>query len=210
MCQYVSAKADLGSDFTFNHLHKVYGIILMEQSPGEFHKAAGHYIHKRKPVFDTGIYRDNPGLHEDIFLCLDSFHSNVHNITKSSSELEAWLTFLSATDPVVIGVLIEAFPCFAPIYQEIMEFAKEPKELIGMLSKELYIMDKNMERLMVSQLQDEVSAEKARADAAEVKASEAVTKMEIFKLKCQNNPPEEIADKLSLSVKYVNSVLNEP
>ena len=91
-----------------------------------------------------------------------------------------------------------------------MEFAKDPKELIGMLSKELYIMDKNMERLMVSQLQDEVSAEKARADAAEVKASEAVTKMEIFKLKCQNNPPEEIADKLSLSVKYVNSVLNEP
>ena len=79
-----------------------------------------------------------------------------------------------------------------------------------MLSKELYIMDKNMERLMVSQLQDEVSAEKARADAAEVKASEAVTKMEIFKLKCQNKTLEEIADKLSLSVEYVNSVLNEP
>ena len=165
-----------------NHLHKVYGIILMEQSPGEFHKAAGHYIHKRKPVFDTGIYRDNPGLHEDIFLCLDSFHSNVHNITKDCSELEAWLTFLSATDPVVIG----------------------------MLSKELYIMDKNMERLMVSQLQEEVTAEKARADAAEVKASEAVTKMEIFKLKCQSKTPTEIADKLGLSVEYVDSVLNEP
>ena len=90
-----------------------------------------------------------------------------------------------------------------------MEFAKDPKELIGMLSKELYIMDKNMERLMVSQLQDEVSAEKARADAAEVKASEAVTKMEIFKLKCQSKTPEEIADKLGLSVEYVTSVLNE-
>ena len=231
MRQYVSAKAELGSDFTFNHLHKVYGIILMEQSPGEFHKAAGHYIHKRKPVFDTGIYKDNPGLHEDIFLCLDSFHSNVHNVTKSSSELEAWLTFLSATDPLVIGALIEAFPCFAPIYQEIMEFAKDPKELIGMLSKELYIMDKNMERLMVSQLQEEVTAEKARADAAvaerdkivaerdtavtkakvaEAKANEAVTKLAVFKLKCQNKNPEEIAGELGLSVEYVNSVLNEP
>ena len=231
MRQYVSAKAELGSDFTFHDLHKVYGIILMEQSPGEFHKAAGHYIHKRKPVFDTGIYKDNPGLHEDIFLCLDSFHSNVHNVTKDCSELEAWLTFLSATDPVVIGGLIEAFPCFAPIYQEIIEFAKDPKELIGMLSKELYIMDKNMERLMVSQLQEEVTAEKARADkaeekanaavaerdeavakaeSAEDKASEAVTKMEIFKLKCQNKPQEEIADKLGLSVEYIDSVLNEP
>ena len=231
MRQYVSVKAELGSDFTFNDLHKVYGIILMEQSPGEFHKAAGHYIHKRKPVFDTGIYKDNPGLHEDIFLYLDSFHSNVHNITKSSSELEAWLTFLSATDPLVIGALIEAFPCFAPIYQEIMEFAKDPKELIGMLSKELYIMDKNMERLMVSQLQEEVTAEKARADAAvaerdkivaerdtavtkakvaEAKANEAVTKLAVFKLKCQNKNPEEIAGELGLSVEYVNSVLNEP
>ena len=231
MRQYVSAKAELGSDFTFNDLHKVYGIILMEQSPGEFHKTAGHYIHKRKPVFDTGIYKDNPGLHEDIFLCLDSFHSNVHNVTKSSSELEAWLTFLSATDPLVIGALIEAFPCFAPIYQEMMEFAKDPKELIGMLSKELYIMDKNMERLMVSQLQEEVTAEKARADAAvaerdkivaerdtavtkakvaEAKANEAVTKLAVFKLKCQNKNPEEIAGELGLSVEYVNSVLNEP
>ena len=231
MRQYVSVKAELGSDFTFNYLHKVYGIILMEQSPGEFHKAAGHYIHKRKPVFDTGIYKDNPGLHEDIFLCLDSFHSNVHNITKDSSELEAWLTFLSATDPVVIGGLIEAFPCFAPIYQEMMEFAKDPKELIGMLSKELYIMDKNMERLMVSQLQEEVTAAKARADAAvaerdkivaerdtavtkakvaETKANEAVTKLAVFKLKCQNKNLEEIAGELGLSVEYVNSVLNEP
>ena len=151
-----------------------------------------------------------PGFHEDIFLCLDSFHSNVHNVTKSSSELEAWLTFLSATDPLVIGALIEAFPCFAPIYQEIMEFAKDPKELIGMLSKELYIMDKNMERLMVSQLQDEVTAAKAERDEVAAERDEAITKMEIFKLKCQNKTLEEIADKLSLSVEYVDSVLNEP
>ena len=216
MRQYVSVKAELGSDFTFNDLHKVYGIILMEQSPGEFHKAAGHYIHKRKPVFDTGIYKDNPGLHEDIFLCLDSFHSNVHNITKDSSELEAWLTFLSATDPLVIGGLIEAFPCFAPIYQEMMEFAKDPKELIGMLSKELYIMDKNMERLMVSQLQEEVTAAKAERDKivaerdeAVAERDEAVTKLAVFKLKYQSKTPEEIADKLGLSVEYVTSVLNE-
>ena len=135
--------------------------------------------------------------------------------------MEAWLTFLSATDPVVIGGLIEAFPCFAPIYQEIMEFAKDPKELIGMLSKELYIMDKNMERLMVSQLQDEVIAAKAERDEAEAKANiaeaerdeavakanEIATKLAVFKLKCQNKTPEEIADRLGLSVEYVNSVL---
>ena len=93
-----------------------------------------------------------------------------------------------------------------------------------MLSKELYIMDKNMERLMVSQLQEEVTAAKAERDkivaerdeaeakatAAEAERDEAVTKMEIFKLKCQSKTPEEIADKLGLSVEYIDSVLNEP
>ena len=212
MRQYVSKKAELGSDFTFNDLHKVYGIILMEQSPGEFHKAAGHYIHKRKPVFDTGIYKDNHGLHEDIFLCLDSFHSNVHNVTKDSSELEAWLTFLSATDPFVIGELIEAFPCFGPIYQEIMEFAKDPEELIGMLSKELYIMDKNMERLMVTMLQKEAEEakeelKKARAEA-EAEIFSLAKERDIFKLSLQGKKPDEIAGELQLSIEYVNSVLN--
>ena len=93
-----------------------------------------------------------------------------------------------------------------------------------MLSKELYIMDKNMERLMVSQLQEEVTAAKAERDkivaerdeaeakatAAEAERDEAVTKMEIFKLKCQSKTPTEIADKLGLSVEYIDSVLNEP
>ena len=77
---------------------------------------------------------------------------------------------------------------------------------------------------MVSQLQEEVTAEKARADAAVAerdkivaerdtavtKAKAAETKAAVFKLKCQNKNPEEIAGELGLSVEYVNSVLNEP
>ena len=38
-----------------------------------------------------------------------------------------------------------------------------------MLSEELYIMGKNMERMMVSELQDEVNALKAERDDAEEK-----------------------------------------
>ena len=85
-----------------------------------------------------------------------------------------------------------------------------------MLSKELYIMDKNMERLMVSQLQEEVTAAKAERDKivaerdeAVAERDEAVTKLAVFKLKYQSKTPEEIADKLGLSVEYVTSVLNE-
>lgn len=74
---------------------------------------------------------------------------------------------------------------------------------------------------MVSQLQDEVIAAKAERDEAEAKANiaeaerdeavakanEIATKLAVFKLKCQNKTPEEIADRLGLSVEYVNSVL---
>lgn len=75
-------------------------------------------------------FQQNSGLHEDIFICLDSFHSIVHNVTKDSTDLDAWLTFLSATDPEMIRSLIDAFPCFASIYQEITDFVKDPEELI--------------------------------------------------------------------------------
>ncbi|MGN0167763.1 MAG: hypothetical protein ACI4AB_06965, partial [Acetatifactor sp.] len=95
---------------------------------------------------------------------------------------------------------------------------------------ELYIMDKNMERLMVSQLQEEVTAAKAERDKIVAERDEAVaerdeaiaerdtavtkakaveTKAAVFKLKCQSKTPEEIAGELGLSVEYVNSVLNE-
>ena len=229
MRQYADRKAALGKKFTFNHLHKVYSIILMEQSPKEFHTAHGKYVHRRRTYFDTGIYSQNSGLHEDIFLCLDSFHSIVHNITKNSNDLEAWLTFLSATDPASIHMLINSFPSFASIYQEITNFVNTPKELIDMLSEELYIMDKNLERLMVAELQEEVSEAIARRDNAVAAMNEAVAALDnvvaqrddavaqrddainernIYKLRCQNKSAEEISNELQLSLEYVLSVLN--
>ena len=167
MRQYAQIRTEQGSSFSFQNLHKVYCIILMEKSPKEFHTAKGKYIHRRISSFDTNIYSSSSGLHEDIFICLDSFHSIVHNITKDSSILDAWLTFLSTTDVETIASLIEAFPRFAPIYQEIADFTKNPEELINMLSEELYIMTKNLERMMITDLQDEVNALKAKSDSIE-------------------------------------------
>ena len=158
MRQYAQIRMEQGPLFSFQNLHKVYCIILMEKSPMEFHTAKGKYIHRRISSFDTAIYTKSSGLHEDIFICLDSFHSIVHNITKDSSVLDAWLTFLSTTDISTIASLIETFPCFVPIYQEIADFTNKPEELIKMLSEELYILTKNLERMMVTDLQDEVNA----------------------------------------------------
>ena len=71
---------------------------------------------------------------------------------------DAWLTFLSTTDLKTIHSLISNFPEFEVIYQEIADFVKDPKELMNMLSEELYIMDRNSERLMVNDLREAVAA----------------------------------------------------
>lgn len=164
--QYAKERAGQTQNFNFEKLHKVYCIILMEHSPREFHKAHGCYMHRRRAYFDSGIFSDNPGLHEDIFVCLDSFRSIVHNITKDSKELDAWLWFLCAANAGEVDMLVEAFPQFTPIYQELIDFMQDPKELMKMLSEALYIMDKNTERLMVTRLQEEVDAVTAERDAA--------------------------------------------
>ncbi len=85
-----------------------------------------------------------------------------------------------------------------------------------MLSRELYIMDKNMERLMVAQLQEEVNTEKRRADTVTIERDNAVAERDnaiieckILRLSRQNKIPEEIADTLKLPFEYVNSILNE-
>lgn len=71
---------------------------------------------------------------------------------------DAWLTFLSTTDLKTIHSLISSFPEFEVIYREIADFVKDPKELMNMLSEELYIMDRNSERLMVNDLREAVAA----------------------------------------------------
>ena len=110
------------------------------------------------------------GLHEDIFICLDIFRLIVHTITKRSTPLEAWLTFLSATDIHSITSLVKAFPMFLPIYQEIADFAQNPKELMNMFSEALRIMDHNLERMMVEEIRKECEAKVEAEVEARVKA----------------------------------------
>ncbi len=237
MRQYEKTKKELGEKFTFSHLHKVYCIILMEESPAAFHSVPIQYIHNRTASFNTGIYPDNAGLHEDIFICLDIFHSIVHTISKRSTLQEAWLTFFSATDIDSITALVRAFPMFLPIYQEITDFAQNPRELMNMLSEALYIMDRNMERQMVEEMRQEmqqkiqqevqrrveqevqqrVQQEVQRRVQQEIQqriqkeanaiADAAKTEANIFRLCLLGRSTEEIAEKLAISIDKVNDVL---
>ena len=68
------------------------------------------------------------------------------------------MIFLSRSDMNSIVQLVNKFPQFLPLYEEIAEFRRKPEEVISMFSETLYIMDRNMERLMVDELREEVEA----------------------------------------------------
>jgi predicted transposase/invertase (TIGR01784 family) len=199
MRQYEQVKAEWKDNFSFSKLQKVYCIILMEKSPTPFHET-DRCIHTRTSSFDTGIYQGNAGLHEDIFICLDTFQSIVHTMIKGCSMQEAWLTFLSSTDVQAISALVAEFPMFLPIYQEITDFAKKPEELMNMFSEALYIMDRNMERMMVEEW-------KEAAETAQAQLQESELKAEIFRLRLTGKTPEETAAELSVPIEKVNEIL---
>ena len=153
--QYNIIKSRLKDNFSFKVMKKVFCIVLMEQSAKCFRELPDRYRHHRYMTFDTNIMKEHTGLCEDFFLCLDIFRQNIHNVDTSSSALDVWLMFLSSTDINAIRNLITEFPEFIPIYREIVEFTKNPEVLLNMFSEALYIMDRNTERLMVTELQEE-------------------------------------------------------
>ena len=105
-----------------------------------------------------------------MYITHDSFRENAQNI---SNELEAWLSFLIKSDIESVMKLIDTHPEFAEMYKEIAEFRKDPKELTGMFSEALYIMDRNTEKYMVDELKERVELANQRAEAAEQRADNA-------------------------------------
>lgn len=82
---------------------------------------------------------------QTIYISLDTFHSIVQTI---DTNLKAWLTFLSSDQPADIIRLVSAYPEFLPCYRDIVEFRRNPKELMFMYSEALAILDRNTEIYM--------------------------------------------------------------
>ena len=153
MRQYNRVKSEVKNSFSFMQLKPVYLIVIMENSSHEFHSAAPHYIHRGNTSFDSGVSVHTLG--NIIYISLDIFHSVVQNI---STELEAWLTFLSSDRPADIIGLINSYPQFKQYYEDIVDFRHNPKELIFMFSEALAIMDRNTVKYMCEEQKKEIAA----------------------------------------------------
>lgn len=174
MREYTRLKAIHQKAFSYDMLSPVISIVLIENSPAMFHQFPDQYIHQIQMKSDTGI--DLKNLPKQIYIPLDIFRKNVHN-KPIETPLEAWLTLLSDTSLSRVAELIQKFPDFADIYREVFELRIHPKELMTMFSEILYEGDRNMERLMINDMMEELKTLKENVEAAKSELDQTASEL---------------------------------
>lgn len=106
--------------------------------------------------FDSGLKMEP--LQNFIYISFDIFRRMEHN---ELTELEAWMYFLGSDNPADILRLLQKYPFFQDLYQDIVEFRFNPKELISMYSEALRIMDENTVKYMIDELKAAISQKDA-------------------------------------------------
>ena len=66
--------------------------------------------------------------------------------------MDAWLAFLSVDDSEWIERLIQQYPEFIPLYEEVYAICMNVERVMGIFSEELKILDRNTVQLMIDKL----------------------------------------------------------
>lgn len=176
MRQYNRVKSLEQKEFKFSHMKPVYLIILMEKSTKEFKAVAPTYIHRFEKSFDSGVAVNL--LSNLTYISLDTFHEVSENI---DNKMDAWLTFLSSDEPEKMLRLVRKYPEFVECYHDIMEFRKNPEELITMFSEALIEMDKNTVKYMIEEQQKELEENKKELEENKKELEEQQKQIENLK-----------------------------
>ena len=140
--------------FSFQNIKPVYTIVFFETSQREFHEFPDTYVHRFKQRSDSGVKLEL--LQNFLFIPLDIFKSNIQN-KNISSKLDAWLAFLCMDEPEWIIRVIEAYPEFEAMYQQIYEMCLNVERVMEMFSKELQELDRNTVHYMIDEMQNEIN-----------------------------------------------------
>ena len=108
------------------------------------------YFHHFEQSSNTGLKINL--LQEYDFIALDIFRKNIYN-RGIQDELDAWLVFLSMDDPEMIVGLLEKYPKFRVMYEQIYDICLNTEEVMGMFSRELKELDDNTVEYMIDELQ---------------------------------------------------------
>ena len=110
------------------------------------------------------------------FISLDIFLKK-HQNGDISTELDAWLTFLSTEEPDEIMRLCDAFLFFRDIYRHIYEICQNTEDVMGIFSEALAELDRNTvdenEQLQVEN--ERLQGEKERLQAEMEQLQDQIT-----------------------------------
>ena len=155
--QYKRLRSKKKEEFTYKDIQNVYTIVFFERSVKEFHQFPMNYLHCFTQQSDTGLELNL--LQKYFFIPLDIFRKNIHN-KGISTKLDAWLVFLTSDEPDRIAELIQAYPEFKDLYEDVYELCRNMEEVMGLFSKELRELDRNTVQYMIDVMQDEIDASK--------------------------------------------------
>lgn len=132
--QYKRARNKKRSKFSYKDIQAVYTIVLFEKSPADFYQFPQEYIHSFRQESNTGLQMEL--LQKYFFIPLDIFDQNRYN-KPINNRLDAWLVFLSMDDPGMILRLIDSYPEFKPLYEQVYGLCQNVERVMEMFSEEL-------------------------------------------------------------------------
>ena len=159
--QYKRVRGEKQKAFHYKDIKNVYTIVFFEKSPSQFKDFPNIYRHFFEQKSDTGLKLDL--LQKYLFIPLDIFKENLHN-KGITSELDAWLTFLSVDEIEYIIKLIEDYPEFKPMYEEVYQMCLNMEKVMEMFSAELQKLDQNTVQYMIDIMQDTIDAQKEQLE----------------------------------------------
>jgi len=77
--------------------------------------------------------------------------------------------------------IIERYPDFREIYEEIAQFQVKPEELVGMYSKALEILDRNTVQYMIEEQKQEIEEQKQEIEERKREIEEQQKEIERLK-----------------------------
>ena len=160
--QYKRIRDERKKKFSYFEGKEVYTIVFIEESAGEFRRFPESYLHYFEQRSDTGLKLDL--LQKYLFVPLDIFSRNIQN-RGINSETDAWLAFLSQDDPEVILQLIDIWPEFRPMYEDVYRLCENVERVMEMFSEELRILDRNTVQYMIDEMQAQIDSQKAVIDS---------------------------------------------
>lgn len=156
--QYKRVRAKQEQKFSYRDIQDVYTIVLYEKSPKVFYGFPDSYLHYFCQRSNTGLELEL--LQKFVFIPLDIFMKNQHNKgIVIDNLLDAWLLFFSSDNPEDILNIIDKYPKFQAMYEQVYQICRNVEDAMGIFSEELRMLDRNTVQLMIDEMQKKIDTQ---------------------------------------------------